>query len=150
MLRTFSKIYGLASLRIGWCYASKIVAEALNKVRSPFNTSSIAQSAAIAALEDDEFCIKSKEHNKKWLEIFFTKLADFKKIKAYPSVANFILLDFFNEKNATFAMDFLLKEGIILREMQEYNLEKCLRMTIGNEEENLQLLENLKKIDELI
>ncbi len=145
--RTFSKIYGLASLRIGWCYSSLEIAEILNKIRGPFNVGGPAQFAAAAALEDDEFFIKSKEHNKKWLEIFFAEFSHIPQIKAHPSIANFILLDFGSAELCKKANEMLLAEGIILREMQAYGLEKCLRMTIGNEAENTQVLEVLKKFE---
>lgn len=146
LTRTFSKIYGLASLRIGWCYSSGYIANILNKIRGPFNVGGPAQVAAVAALEDEEFLIKSKEHNKKWLEIFFQELSKQQKIKAHPSIANFILLDFSSAEECQKANAKLLENGIILREMAAYDLPQCLRATIGTEEENLQLLEILRGI----
>lgn len=145
--RTFSKVYGLASLRIGWCYSSLYVAEILNKVRGPFNVGGPAQVAAIAALQDEEFFEKSLQHNKKWLQEFFTKIAKFNKIKAYPSIANFILLDFGNVENCQKANEKLLTNAIILREMSAYHLPNCLRLSIGNDEENQKLLAVLQEID---
>jgi histidinol-phosphate aminotransferase len=142
--RTFSKIFGLASLRIGWCYSSKYIADILNKVRGPFNVSGSAQVAAVAALQDEEFLQKSKNHNKKWLEFFFEELAGNNKIKAHPSCGNFILLDFGSEEECKKVNQKLLENGIILREMGGYGLSNCLRLTIGIEEENLQVLEILK------
>lgn len=144
--RTFSKIYGLASLRIGWCYSSSEIAEILNKIRGPFNVSGPAQIAAIAALNDEEFFNNSINHNNKWLEIFFNELAGNNKINAHPSVANFILLDFGEVETCQKANELMLSEGIILREMTSYNLPNCLRMTIGTEEENLQVLKLLKSL----
>ncbi|NBV07078.1 MAG: histidinol-phosphate transaminase [Proteobacteria bacterium] len=146
MTRTFSKIYGLASLRIGWCYSSLEITEILNKIRGPFNVGGPAQVAAIAALQDEEFFKKSKDHNKKWLEIFFKELSQIKQIKAYPSIANFILIDFGSFDLCKKANDLFLSEGVILREMQAYGLENCLRMTIGTEEENLHVLKILKNL----
>ena len=147
VLRTFSKIYGLASLRIGWCYASSYVIDILNKVRGPFNVGGPAQAAAIAALQDDEFFEKSLAHNKKWLEIFFEKLHSNSKIKAYPSIANFILLDFGSVEKCVEANKKFLTNGIILREMGGYHLPQCLRMTIGNDAENSKLLQVLQTIN---
>jgi len=144
--RTFSKIYGLASLRIGWCYSSNRIADILNKIRGPFNVGGPAQTAAIAALRDEEFFLASKNHNKKWREIFFAELSKQTKIKAHPSIANFILLDFGSVAACQKANQTLLESGIILREMTAYNLENCLRMTIGSEKENLRVLEILQKI----
>ena len=145
LTRTFSKIYGLASLRIGWCYSSLEIANILNKVRGPFNVGGPAQVAAVAALEDEEFFQASRNHNKKWLKILFEEFAKIKSIKAHPSIANFILLDFDNIELCKKANDLLLSEGIIMREMQAYGLGNCLRMTIGTEAENLQVLEILKE-----
>jgi histidinol-phosphate aminotransferase len=143
--RTFSKIYGLASLRIGWSYSSKYIADVMHKVRGPFNVGGPAQVAAIAALGDEEFLKASKEHNKKWLKIFFEELQE-TKVKAHPSIANFILLDFGGQEACRNANSKLLEHGIILREMGGYGLPNCLRMTIGTQEENLQLLEILKSL----
>ena len=142
MTRTFSKIYGLASLRIGWSYSSGYVADVLNRVRGPFNVSGPAQFAAISAINDDEFVIRSIAHNNKWLKIINDRLNKIN-IKTYPSIANFILIDFETLKNCDKINEFLLENGIILREMKAYGLPNCLRMTIGNEEENLRVLELL-------
>jgi len=148
MMRTFSKIYGLASLRLGWSYSSAYVADILNRTRGPFNVSGAAQYAAVAAVNDEEFIQKSKSHNKKWLKnlaIEFDKIG----IKHYPSVANFILIDFLTTEKCQQVNQFLLDNGVILREMSAYNLPTCLRMSIGQDEENLQvvkLLTDLSKI----
>ena len=145
MMRTFSKIYGLASLRLGWSYSSSYIADILNRARGPFNVSGAAQYAGIAAINDSEFVEKSKAHNKKWLKILATEL-DKIGIKHYPSVANFILLDFLSIEKCQEVNQFLLDNGVILREMSAYNLPSCLRMSIGKEEENLVAIGLLKKI----
>jgi histidinol-phosphate aminotransferase len=145
MMRTFSKIYGLASLRLGWSYSSSYIADILNRARGPFNVSGAAQFAAIAAINDDQFIEKSKSHIRKWLKILGEEL-DKMSIKHYPSVANFILMDFLSAEKCQKVNQFLLSNGIILREMSAYNLPSCLRMTIGRDEENLQVIELLKKI----
>lgn len=144
--RTFSKIYGLASLRIGWSYSSTYIADALNKVRGPFNVGGPAQIAAVAALSDEEFFNNSKQHNKEWLERFFDEISRMSHIKAYPSVANFILVDFGNIENCQKANQRFLDNAIILREMTSYNLPNCLRISIGTKEENLRVLEILKSL----
>ena len=144
--RTFSKIYGLASLRIGWCYSSEYVADVLNKTRGPFNVGGPAQVAAIAAIEDKEFSKKSKDHNKKWLQILSEEISKIDKIKVHPSVANFILIDFGNENACQNANKTLLEEGIILRETKAYGLQNCLRMTVGTEEENMKTIKILKNL----
>ncbi len=145
--RTFSKIYGLASLRIGWSYSSIYVAEILNKIRGPFNVSGPAQVGAIAALQDEEFFAKSKAHNKKWLEIFFAEISKIPGIKAHSSVANFILLNFGTQEFCRKVNDLLLEKGFILREMGAYGLPNCLRMTIGTDSENNEMLEILRGIN---
>lgn len=142
--RTFSKIYGLASLRIGWCYCSKYIAEILNKIRGPFNVSGPAQICAKEALLDEEFLILSKKHNQKWLKILFDEIAENKAIKAYPSIANFILIDFFSTEKCSSANKIFLENNIILREMNSYGLSSCLRLTIGNDQENYELIRVLK------
>lgn len=147
MTRTFSKIYGLASLRIGWCYSSFYIAEILNKIRGPFNVGGPAQAAAIAALEDEKFFNLSKNHNQKWLEIFFSELANNLKIKLYPSVANFILIDFGKEDSCQNANKKFLEQGFILRGMSGYGLPNCLRLSIGKDSENIQVLEILKNYE---
>lgn len=144
--RTFSKIYGLASLRIGWCYAGKEITSILNKVRGPFNVSGAAQKAAIAALKDDAFLEKSQKHNAKWQKIISKELSQIKNIKIYPSQGNFILIDFLNADKAQKINESLLEEGIILRELGAYHLPTCLRMTIGNSKENTAALKTLKKL----
>ena len=142
--RTFSKIYGLASLRIGWSYSSEYIADVLNRTRGPFNVGGPAQVAAIAAINDDEFVIKSINHNNKWLKIISDELNKIG-IKTHPSIANFILIDFKTVENCQKYNEFLLKNGIIMREMAAYGLANCLRMTIGSEAENLRVLELLNK-----
>ena len=143
--RTFSKIYGLASLRIGWSYSSLEIADILNKVRGPFNVAGPAQIAALYSLDDDEFFVKSKTHNSKWLKIFNQQLGSQKNLKLYPAIANFILMDFFNENNCQKINQQLLENNIIVRDMKAYGLPSCLRVTIGNEEENQIFLNNLMK-----
>jgi len=144
--RTFSKVYGLASLRIGWCYGSSYIAEILNKMRGPFNVGGPAQAAAVAALQDEEFFEKSLLHNKKWLEKFFVEISQLNNIKAFPSIANFILLDFGSAEACKKANEKLLENAIILREMAAYHLPNCLRMTIGSDDENEKLLKLLKRM----
>lgn len=144
--RTFSKIYGLASLRIGWCYSSNYIAGILNKIRGPFNVGGPAQIAATAALNDVDFFNLSKNHNRKWLKIFFEKLSGNRQIKTHPSVANFILLDFSLAEKCQEANRQLLGRGIIFREMDAYGLPHCLRATIGTAEENLKVLKALEDL----
>lgn len=136
MTRTFSKLYGLAGLRIGWMYASAAVCDVINRIRGPFNTAQLQQLAAVAALQDREHFWKAVEHNNKWLPWV---TAEIRKtgLRVDDSVANFVLIHFpKGEKNREAADAFLNKGGVILRAVAGYGLPDCLRMTIGTEEEN--------------
>jgi histidinol-phosphate aminotransferase len=142
--RTFSKIYGLASLRIGWCYASKYVIDILNKVRGPFNVSGPAQIGALAALEDQDFINQSIEHNNKWLKIYKEEFKNNSKLRIYDSVANFILIDFFSKDKCDKHYQELLDNGLVVRKLEAYDLNNCLRITIGKEEHNIKVINTLK------
>jgi len=143
MTKTFSKVYGLASLRIGWCFASNYICDILNKIRGPFNVSGAAQVAAKAALEDEEFLQKSVEHNNKWREIFSEKLSMLQNVTIYESQGNFILIDFLTQEECQKVNQALLNNKIIVREMSAYQLPTCLRITIGKEEENKRVIETI-------
>lgn len=132
MTRTFSKIFGLAALRLGWAYCPADVADVLNRVRGPFNVSLPAQAAGIAALDDAAFTAAAVAHNEKWrgwLEAELTGIG----VGFTPSAVNFLLLDF-PDAPATDA--FLRRHGLILRRMEGYGLPQCLRLTVGTESEN--------------
>jgi len=131
MLRTFSKIYGLAGLRLGWAYCPTGIADALNRVRGPFNTSAPAQAAALAALEDEAHEEKSRTHNRVWRDWLAETLAA-SGYRVHPSVGNFLLVEF---ADADAADAFLKSRGLIMRKMGGYGLPHCLRITIGSEAE---------------
>ena len=134
MTRTFSKIYGLGGMRIGWCYAPPAVVDVLNRVRGPFNVSVAAQAAAIAALAEPGWVEAGREHN----VLFRTKLTAgiaATGIKVWPSVANFVLADFGTTEKANAADEFLRSRGIIIRKVGGYGLPHCLRITVGTAEE---------------
>lgn len=143
MLRTFSKIYGLAALRIGWGYFPAEVARVLNRVRAPFNVSVPAQAAGIAALEDDDFLKRTLEMNRHGLPQV-TKGLEALGVHVYPSVGNFVLAKF--GPNAEQVRLTLKEKGIFVRQMGAYGLPECLRITIGRAEDNARLLETLQKI----
>ena len=145
MTRTFSKAYGLAGLRVGWGYAAGDILETLNKVRSPFNVSGVAQSAAIAALKDERFLQSSIEHNNKWLPWLLENINN-AGFEAFPSVGNFLLVRIPPPLTAPEADAFLQKKGIILRRMGAYGLHDCLRLSIGLERENRAVVEALGEI----
>jgi histidinol-phosphate aminotransferase len=137
MTRTFSKLYGLAGLRLGWVYAPAAICDVLNRIRGPFNTSSLQQPAGAAAVRDRDHFWKAVEHNNTWLPWV---TAEIRKtgLRVDDSVANFVLIHFpaEGEKTAAKADAFLSKNGIILRGVASYGLPNCLRMTVGTEEAN--------------
>jgi histidinol-phosphate aminotransferase len=137
MTRTFSKIHGLAALRLGWMYAPASVVDAVNRIRGPFNVSTAAMEAGAASLADSAHLERSFAHNDKWrgwLEENIRKLG----FEVTPSVANFVLIHFPDRKGKTAADAdaFLLKRGLVLRQVGAYNLPNALRMTVGTEEAN--------------
>jgi histidinol-phosphate aminotransferase len=137
MTRTFSKIYGLAGLRLGWAYCPAHVADVLNRIRGPFNVSAAAMAAGVAAIGDQKFIETAITHNEKWLGLLTGQLQGLG-LKVTPSVGNFLLIHFSDkgEKTAALADAYLNEHGIILRRMEAYGLPQCLRMTIGDEEAN--------------
>lgn len=135
MVRTFSKI-GLAGLRIGWLYGPDHLVTALNKIRGPFNVSSTAQVAGVAAIEDKEFTAKLAAHNAKWRGWLSQELAS-NRLRVLPSQGNFILVLFPENEPGLSASDAnkaLLAEGLVVREMGGYGLPNALRISIGEEE----------------
>jgi histidinol-phosphate aminotransferase len=132
MLRTFSKIYALAGLRLGWAYCPPAITDVLNRVRGPFNVAAPALAAGIAAVEDFEALNRARAHNERWLPWFSQRLAALG-ILLTPSVANFVLAEFSDDqrKNADAAFAFLQSRGILTRKMAAYGLPQHLRITIG-------------------
>jgi len=144
MTRTFSKIYGLAYLRLGWAYCPTEVAAALNRIRGPFNVSGPAIEAGVAALGDQAWVQFGAEHNEVWRGRMAETLSGFG-LGVTPSAANFLLLHFpkGNGRSAPEADKFLHERRIILRRVEEYGLPDALRMTIGTEEENRAVIDAL-------
>jgi histidinol-phosphate aminotransferase len=137
MTRTFSKIHGLAGLRIGWCYAPAPIVDALNRIRGPFNVSSPAIAAGVASLADRGHTERAVAHNEVWLPKVaeaVTRLG----LKVTPSVGNFVLIHFPDEpgRTAADADAYLFNRGIVLRRIEAYGLPNALRMTIGTAEAN--------------
>lgn len=137
MTRTFSKIYGLAALRVGWCYGPANIIDAINRTRGPFNVSAAAVSAGSAAIADHSHIDMAVRHNDIWIDWTSNALRDLG-LEVTPSVANFILIHFPAEKGKTAAEadEFLVQRGFVLRAVGSYGLPNALRMTIGNEEAN--------------
>ena len=144
--RTFSKIYGLAGLRVGWGYASKEIINILNQIKPPFNINRPALFAASAAVKDSNWLKKEIKHINKWSKIFFDTFKKMK-IETNESKVNFLLVNFDRvniSSNKVFQK--LAKSGILVRKMDIYGIKNSLRITIGKSEENKKLIISLKKI----
>jgi histidinol-phosphate aminotransferase len=134
MARTFSKIFGLGGMRVGWAYAPPSVLAVLNRVRSPFNVGLAAQAAAVAALAEPGWVERSVAHNNR-LRAWLSQRLAAAGIRVWPSHGNFILADFATAARATAADAFLRSRGIIVRGMSGYALPHTLRITVGTDEE---------------
>ncbi len=141
LMRTFSKIYGLAGLRIGYGIGNPDLIAALEKTRQPFNINSLAQAAALAALDDDEHIRKTRSNNFAGLDFFRRAFRDLK-LEFVPSFANFILVRV-GEGQKIF--DAMQKQGVIVRPMGGYQLPEWIRISIGTPKENQRCLDVLKK-----
>lgn len=137
MTRTFSKVYGLAALRIGWMVAPPAVADAVNRIRGPFNLSAAAIAAGAAAVADDAHIARAVAHNEEWLPKVTRALTEIG-LTVTPSVGNFVLIHFPDApgRTAAEADAFLTARGLILRRVASYGLPQALRMTIGSAEAN--------------
>jgi histidinol-phosphate aminotransferase len=144
--RTFSKIYGLAGLRIGWGYASKNIIDSLYKIKPPFNVSRPALFAAAAAIKDTVWLKKEIQHVRKWSKKFYDTFQKLN-INTNRSSTNFLLINFnLVKKTSKQVFNALAKVGILLRQMDVYSIKNSLRVTIGSNKENLKLIVELKKI----
>ncbi len=138
---TFSKIHGLAALRVGWAYAPAPIADAIDRIRPPFNVSIPALTAAVAALTDHDFEARSLAHVERWRPYLTQQLGGLG-LGVVPSAANFVLVEFppTPGKTAPEAEAFLAARGLIVRGVANYGLPGCLRITIGLEEHNRALV----------
>ncbi len=143
ILRTFSKIYGLAGLRIGYGIADAFLIACLNKIKGPFNTNLLAQVAALAALDDEEHLNKTLATNQEGLAYFYRELEKMG-LTYIPTQANFFLVRLGREASSVY--ESLLKEGVIVRVMAGYGLDEYLRISVGLPEENERCIQSLKKV----
>ena len=144
--RTFSKIYGLAGLRVGWGYGSKEIINSLNLVKPPFNINSPALAAAEAAIRDNAWLNKEIKHVNKWNDKFYK---EFKKlnIETNKSFTNFLLINFDKiKKNSSKIFRLLANASILVRKMNIYGIKNSLRITIGKSDENKKLISKIKKV----
>ena len=146
ILRTFSKIYGLAALRVGWGYGDKKIIKELYKIKPPFNVNKIAQICAKESLTDRKFLQKSVNHNIFWCKRIKKEFEKYN-ISTNDIGPNFFLLNFSKCKLSAEKVEKKLENyGIILREMKSYGIKNCLRLTIGSKKENIFLLKKMKSI----
>jgi histidinol-phosphate aminotransferase len=137
MTRTFSKLFGLAALRLGWLYAQPPVVDVMHRLRGPFNVGTPAQVAGIASLEDLGHQERARAHNDQWLPWLEREISDLG-LRVHPSVANFVLVSFGNgaPESADAASAWLERHGVLARSMGAYGLPDCLRMSVGLEDHN--------------
>jgi len=143
VLRTFSKIYGLAGLRLGYGFASEAITGALNRVRQPFNVNSLAQVAGLAALDDDEFVERTLSLTKEGLAYLYGEL-DRLGLAYIPTQANFLLIKTPLGTRETYER--MLKQGVIIRPMDSYGLEGYIRVNVGLPEENSRFIHTLESV----
>jgi len=144
--RTFSKIYGLAGLRLGWGYSSKKIIKAMYQIKPPFNVNRAALAASIEAIEDKEWTKKAIEHNTLWAKKIFSVLEE-NKVVANKPTANFFLINFDKTKiNSDEAFEKLANKRLILRKMIQYKIPNSLRLTIGNNRANEYFIETIRSI----
>ena len=143
-LRTFSKIYGLAGVRIGYGFAHEELIANLLKVKLPFEPSTLAQAAGIAALADKEFLHRSLELNARGLRLL---IASFQKmgLKVVPSEANFVMIEFPDGMQAARVVEDLLTQGVIVRPLQSFGLPQCIRISTGTDEDNQRCVAAIQK-----
>jgi histidinol-phosphate aminotransferase len=142
MTRTFSKAYGLAALRLGWCYGPPAIIDVLNRVRGPFNVTAPAQAAGIAALGDQDFLAQAKRHNDQWRP-WLEQEAKALGYRVIPSVANFVMVGSRDGAAVDDLNRHLISHGVLVRDMRGYGLGDFLRVSVGSEEETRAVVEAL-------
>jgi histidinol-phosphate aminotransferase len=143
VLRTFSKIYGLAGLRVGYALSSEPVIEALSKVKMPFNVNRVAQQAAVAALKDTEFVKKSQANNEAGKQYLYKELKSLG-LNYLPTEANFIYIEVPLEAKIVFEK--LVQKGITIRPLESFGCPRAIRVTIGTPEQNEAFVKALKQV----
>ena len=144
--RTFSKIYGLAGLRLGWGYCSKEIIDEMYQIKPPFNVNRAALAAGVEAIKDNEWTKRAIEHNTLWSKKIFSVLKEYK-IKTNEPTANFFLMNFDKIRiNSDEIFERLASKRLILRKMNQYKIPTALRITIGNKEANEHFLQSIGSI----
>jgi histidinol-phosphate aminotransferase len=142
-LRTFSKAYGLAGLRIGYGVMPPEVADYLNRMRQPFNVNSLAQVAALAALDDEEFLQETQKVVREGLAFLYEELAKLQ-LCTHPTQANFFLIEIGQDGRKVY--EAMLRRGVIVRAMNSYGLDNYIRISVGRPEENQRFVTSLKEV----
>ena len=144
--RTFSKVYGLAGLRLGWAYSSKDIIDAMYQIKPPFNVNRAALAAGVEAIKDSEWTKKAIEHNTLWAKKIFSVLSE-QNIKTNKPAANFFLMNFDGLKiNSNEVFEKLANERLILRKMNQYKMPSSLRLTIGNKDSNEHFIKSIGRM----
>ncbi len=143
MLRTFSKIYGMGGLRLGWMYGPEAIVDVMNRLRSPFNVNAPAQAAGIAAMKDTAWTQQQQRLNNENLKALAFELAALDYV-VYPSVANFVLIGCGSAQQADTLVKTLAAQHIYVRDVKAYGLPECVRITVGTPQENERLLAAIK------
>lgn len=146
MTHTFSKMFGLAALRVGWAYAPDSICDILHRIRGPFNVNGPAMLAAAASLQDDEFINASIAHNSHWLDWVSSEMAQLG-YNVHDSLGNFVMVEFANAQQSSNIYQHLAQNGIIVREIGSYDLASSLRISIGTEEQNKALIAAMKSYE---
>ncbi|MGH9661548.1 MAG: aminotransferase class I/II-fold pyridoxal phosphate-dependent enzyme, partial [Bryobacteraceae bacterium] len=144
-LRTFSKVYGLAGMRIGYGFAHETLIANLLKVKLPFEPSTLAQSAGIAALADREFVHRTLENNARGLRTLGDAFRELK-LQVVPTEANFLMLVFDTSDGAMAVANGLLREGVIVRPLRSFGLPQCLRISTGRSNENELCVDAMERV----
>ena len=144
-LRTFSKAYGLAGLRIGYGVMPSEVASYLNRVRQPFNVNSLAQVAALAALDDEQFLRETQKVVQEGLIYLYRELAEIK-LRTLPTQTNFFLIEVGYDAREVY--EAMLRRGVIVRAMNGYGLDDYIRISVGRPQENQRFVDTLKEVME--
>ncbi|MCX6611767.1 MAG: aminotransferase class I/II-fold pyridoxal phosphate-dependent enzyme [Acidobacteria bacterium] len=144
-LRTFSKSYGLAGVRIGYGFAHEDLIASLMKIKLPFEPSTLANAAGIGAIDDEAFLTRTLEHNRRGLQRVVTELG-VRGFKTVPSEANFVMLPLESADDAQRLTQALVERGVIIRSLANFGLPSCVRVSIGTEDENEFFLKTLSEI----
>lgn len=143
ILRTFSKLYGLAGLRVGYGFSSPEIVDYINRVRQPFNLNLLAQAAAVAALDDTDFVKKTLDLTREGLKWLYKNLEDIG-LSCIPTETNFFLIKVPSGAKSIYQL--MLREGVIIRSMESYGLKEYIRVNVGLPEENERFINTLKKV----